>query len=293
MEKKTDNIIEIKNEEENKMDNAEKVEETNKIEITIKNQKNENGFEGKSETDEEKNKKFIPTTKNSSLNPELFSLSYISEYKCKLCGLIPSPETANEIICCGVLYCNECLQKLISTKEEKMECPICKSNDMKYRKIKDENKIFYKVLKNLNIKCPYKCEWEGIWSDLEKHLNECKFGVRYCKYKSIGCEFYDENKKVIEHELNNDKNHLEMAIKYIKDNNIVKKKVKFVLGDKVKASCHPHIMTYMTSWDWYCDGRKLPHGCYSINYSFGRDKPRYRCHQCDFDLCDKCIVKYV
>ena len=174
-----------------------------------------------------------------------------------------------------------------------MECPICKSNDIKYRNIKDKNKIFYKVLKNLNIKCPYKCEWKGIWSDLEKHLNECKYGMRYCKYNSIGCDFYDENKKVIEHELNNDKNHLEMAIKYIKDNNIVKKKVKFVLGDKVKASCHPHIMTYMTSLDWYCDGRKLPHGCYSINYSFGRDKPRYRCHQCDFDLCDKCIVKYV
>ena len=293
MEKKTDNSIEIKNEEKNKIDNAEKKEETNKIEINIENQKNENGVEGKSETDEEKNKKFIPTTKNSSLNPELFSLSYISEYKCKLCGLIPSPETANEIICCGILYCDECLQKLISTKDEKMECPICKSNDILHRKIKDGNKIFYKVLKNLNIKCPYKCEWKGIWSDLESHLNECKYGVRYCKYKSIGCEFYDENKKVIEHELNNDKNHLEMAIKYIKDNNIVKKKVKFVLGDKVKASCHPHLMTYMTSWSWNCDGRKLPHGCYSINYSFGRDKPRYRCHQCDFDLCDKCIVKYV
>ena len=293
MEKKTENIIEIKNDDKNKMDNPEKVEETNKTEITIENQKNENGVEDKSETNEEKNKKFIPTTKNSSLNQELFSLSYISEYKCKLCGLIPSPETANEIICCGILYCDECLQKLLSIKDEKMECPICKSNDILYRKIKDGNKIFYKVLKNLNIKCPYKCEWEGIWADLENHLNECKYGVRYCKYKSIGCEFYDDNKKVIEHELNNDKNHLEMALKYIKDNNIVKKKVKFVLGDKVKASCHPHIMTYMTSWYWNCDGRKLPHGCYSINYSFGKDKPRYRCVQCDFDLCDKCIVKYV
>ena len=56
MEKKTDNIIEIKNEEENKMNNAEKVEETNKTEITIENQKNENGVEGKIETDEDKNK---------------------------------------------------------------------------------------------------------------------------------------------------------------------------------------------------------------------------------------------
>ena len=75
MEKKKDNSIEIKNEEKNKIDNAEKIEKTNKTEITIENQKNENGVEDKSETNEEKNKKFIPTTKNSSLNQDLFSLS--------------------------------------------------------------------------------------------------------------------------------------------------------------------------------------------------------------------------
>ena len=293
MEKENDNIKEIKNEDKNKINNTEKMEETNKSEITSESKKNKNGVEGKNDINEENNKKFVPITKNSSLNPELFSLSYLSEYKCNLCGLIPSPETANEVVCCGVLFCDECLKKLLSANEEKKECPICKSNEMKYRKIKNENKIIYKILKNLNIKCPYKCEWKGIWSDLENHLNECKYGMRYCKYNSIGCQFYDENKKVIEHELNSDKAHLEMALKYIKDNNIVRKKVKFVLGDKVKASCHPHIMTYMTSWSWNCDGRKLPNGCYSINYSFPRDKPRYRCHQCDFDLCDKCIVKYV
>ena len=294
MRKESANFVEIKNEDKNKMNNVEKVKGINKIEMAIESKKNENKIEGKNGINEENNEKFIPITKNSSLNPELFSLSIISEYKCQLCGLIPSPETANEVICCGVLYCNECITKLIpKTKEEKMECLICKSNDMKYRKIKDENKIIYRIIKNLNIKCPYKCEWEGIWSDLDKHLNECKYGKRYCKYNSIGCEFFGENKKVIEHELNNDKNHLEMAIKFIKDNNIVKKKIKFVLGEKVKASCHPHVMTYMTSWDWYCDGRKLPKGCYSINYSFDKDKPRFRCPQCDFDLCDKCIVKYV
>ena len=37
-----------------------------------------------------------------------------------------------------------------------------------------------------------------------------------------------EYKNVIEHELNNDKNLLEIAINFIKVNNIVKKKIKFV-----------------------------------------------------------------
>ena len=112
-------LMEKNNEDNN---NNEKIEEIS-IKVIV-NKENENGSEENSKKINEN--KFIPITKNSSLNPELFSLSYISEYKCKLCGLIPSPETANEIICCGVLYCDECLQKLLSTKEKKMECPICK-----------------------------------------------------------------------------------------------------------------------------------------------------------------------
>ena len=266
-----------------KIDNEQKgkEKEINKIEIDNSDKNN---------VKKEEEKKVLVITKYSSLNPELFSLKYISEYKCQLCGLIPSPETANEIICCGILYCDECIKKIMVDKKE---CPICKSKDIKYRKIKDDNKVFYKTFKNLKIKCPYKCEWEGVWSDLDIHLNECKFSVRYCKYKLIGCEFVDDNKKVIEHELNNDKLHLELAIKFIKINNIEKKKINFVLGEKCMTSCHPHMMTYMTSLDWYCDGRKLEHGCYSIDYNFRADQPRFRCSQCDFDLCDKCIVNYV
>ena len=176
---------------------------------------------------------------------------------------------------------------------EKKECPYCKSPKLEYRIIKNDNKLFYKTFKNFKINCPYKCEWKGSWQDLNQHLNECMYGIRFCKYNSIGCDFYDENKKVIEHEQSEDKFHLEMALKYIKINNIVKKKIKFNIGEKCKTSVHPHIMTYMTSFSWNCDGRKLPHGCYSKDYSFNRDVPRFRCSLCDFDLCDKCVVNYV
>ena len=86
---------------------------------------------------------------------------------------------------------------------------------------------------------------------------------------------------------------MDLALKYIKDNKIEKKRANFILGEKIKVSCHPHIMTYMTSEDWICDGRKLPSGCYSEVNDFKYSQPRYRCPICDYDLCDKCVVKYI
>ena len=46
----------------------------------------------------------------------------------------------------------------------------------------------------------------------------CEKGYRQCKYKDIGCEYIDEKSKIIGHEKNNDKVHLELAMKYIQDN---------------------------------------------------------------------------
>ena len=244
--------------------------------------------EEKSRENDEKSKTSL--IKNFSLSPKLFSVSYISDYECIICGLIPSPETAFEKIDNGKLICEECHK---NRPEEKKDTPKNEENKIKYRKIKDENKVFYKFFKNLKLKCPNKCEWEGALCDLNKHLNICIYGSRYCKYITVGCEFFGENKRVIEHEKDNDKLHLEMAIKYIKINNITKKKLQFKLGEKCMTSVHSHEMTYMHSRNWYCDGRLLPKGCYSINYSFDRSQARFRCAQCDFDLCDKCIVKYL
>ena len=244
--------------------------------------------EEKSRENDEKSKTSL--IKNFSLSPKLFSVSYISDYECIICGLIPSPETAFEKIDNGKLICEECHK---NSPEEKKDTPKNEENKIKYRKIKDENKVFYKFFKNLKLKCPNKCEWEGALCDLNKHLNICIYGSRYCKYITVGCEFFGENKRVIEHEKDNDKLHLEMAMKYIKINNITKKKLQFKLGEKCMTSVHSHEMTYMHSRNWYCDGRLLPKGCYSINYSFDRSQARFRCAQCDFDLCDKCIVKYL
>ena len=134
---------------------------------------------------------------------------------------------------------------------------------MKIRSIKNDNKILYKTFENLLINCPNKCNWQGVWSSLEKHLNECKIGNRYCKYKSIGCNFFDDSKIVTEHEKMNDKYHLDLAMKFIKEKKILKKNVKFKIGQTCKISCHPHLLTYTKMGDWFCDGKDLKEGCFS------------------------------
>ena len=284
---------EIKNPETKETQNLNnEIKETNKNNIIkdeniIKDKEKEKGEEKEKEEEKEK---LIVITKYSSLNPDLFLDEYIKDYKCIKCGLIPSFEKAYEVICCGNLICQECLNKI---KEEKVGCSICNAEELKTRDIKKENKIFYKSFKSLIIKCPYKCDWEGMWVDLEAHLYECKFSYRECKYKLIGCEFVDENNKIKDHESSNDKYHLFLALEFIKDKKIVKKKIKFELGETCKTICHPHIMTYMKSMSWRCDGRKLENGCYSREIYFSSDVARFRCRDCDFDLCDKCIVHYI
>ena len=182
----------------------------------INNQNEEN----KEKNQKKENIKLI-ITKDSSLDSNLFLLPEISDYRCIICENIPNPEIAYEAICCGILFCKECIMKWIS---QNPKCPICKKNlknDSKFiRNIKDFNKIFYKTLKKFAIKCPYECNWKGAWEDLENHLNVCEKGFRECKYKDIGCEYVDEKNKIIEHEKNNDKLHLETAMKFIKENQV-------------------------------------------------------------------------
>ena len=127
--------------------------------------------------------------KDSSLDANLFLLPEIEDYRCIICENIPNPENAYEVICCGILFCKECLIKWIS---QKPKCPICnkalRNNDDFVRNIKQNNKIFYRTLRKFVIKCPYGCEWSSEWEDLENHLKECTKGVRECKYKYIECK---------------------------------------------------------------------------------------------------------
>ena len=186
--------------------------EAQNVEIEIQGNNNENKSKENS----------IPMqliTKESSLDSNLFINSQISDYRCVICENIPSPENAYEAVCCPILFCKNCLTRWIY---QKPRCPLCKKImrfEEKYvRSIKDGNKIFYKMFQKFKIKCPYGCDWVGIWGDLENHLLSCDKGVRECKFKYIGCEYINEKVKIEEHEKNNDKLHLDLAMKFIKYN---------------------------------------------------------------------------
>lgn len=68
-----------------------------------------------------------------------------------------------------------------------------------------------------------------------------------------------------------------------------KKQVKFYV------KTHPHGLE-LTFKDrgWTCDGHKNSAGCKSGNYTFSYtdQKLRYRCGQCDYDICGNCLQYY-
>ena len=268
-------------------------EDNNSLEDkSIKDENNNNNIKNK-KIKNNPNNKIIPITKFSSLDPSLFSNEFITDYKCISCGLIPSYETAEESICCGYLFCEKCKN---NWEKKKKGCPKCSisASKLEFRNIKNNNKIFYKSLKNFIIKCPYNCPWIGSWSDLESHLFKCDLSFRYCIYKMIGCEVVDESKKVKEHEELNNHMHLELALKFIKDKNIIKKQLQFELGEKCMTNCHVHPLTYCINREssWICDGDRLELGCENSSSILSRETPRYRCNICNFDLCESCIKKY-
>ena len=163
-DKKSDDVeIEIDLDSPKDTDDKNKNKEQNKVKNNIIIIEDEEFIEEQREKEKfDEVKKIVLITKYSSLEPDLFLNEFILDYKCISCGLIPSYEKAYETMCCGYLICKDCLKKL---NEGKKGCPFCNIGELKTREIKKENKIFYKSFKSLIIKCPYKCDWKGMWID--------------------------------------------------------------------------------------------------------------------------------
>ena len=143
----------------------------------------------------------------------------------------------------------------------------------------------------LKLKCPYNCEWKGSFAQLDNHFKECNSKMYQCKYNKLGCNFVDKKDKCKEHEKSNDEEHFKIALEYFDKNAYLNKKIRFDLNQVCKVSCHPHPLTFVGSGAWGCDGRKLEGGCLSPNPHF-KVIYRFRCIDCDFDLCPYCILKY-
>ena len=197
----------------------------------------------------------------SAIAPDILdSLSQIGidDYICCICLLIPYPETALEEENCGNLFCKACIN---SWMKKSNSCPICKSV-ISTRVIKDKNKIVYRHLINLVITCQEEnCNWKGVCKEYFEHLKS------------------SHNKKIVDNS----------SSKIIPLN--------FELYKYYKATTHEHPLKYLdTTMDnkWICDAAQLNGGCLSGSNENNKSKnfKRFRCMQCDYDLCEKCLIKY-
>ena len=164
--------------------------------------------------------------KYSSLEPDYLdeeSKKNIEDYICCICQLIPNYNSALEEINCGHLFCGDCLTKWLK-KDNK--CPFCKAK-VATRKVEKDNKIAYRFLINLIVKCQEeKCNWKGPWNELDNHLKK----------------------------------------EHFKNKNDINKNVLFAEGECYKSTIHNHKLQYLgkTSNLWKCDGTKFGIYIYKI-----------------------------
>jgi len=69
------------------------------------------------------------------------------------------------------------------------------------------------------------------------------------------------------------------------------------VGEEYKASVHRHPLKYVEKEGWVCNGMSISGGCKSKFTPSGRFKQtkgerRFRCSDCDYDLCVKCLEAY-
>ena len=171
----------------------------------------------------------------------------IEDYICCICQLIPNYHTAVEEKNCGHLFCLDCLTKW---KKKNSQCPFCKSN-FSTRNIERENKLVYRFLINLIVKCQKEnCKWKGPWNELGHHIKK-------------------------EHKDNNINEDLIFIKNQFYKSKIHKHELQF-LGK--------------TQMNWKCDGEKYDI-CKSCIVDENNDEEigQFNCKECNFNLCEKCM----
>lgn len=195
---------------------------------------------------------------NITLDPDFLdesSRNNIEDYICCICQLIPYSDTAIEEENCGHLFCYICINEWL---QKSQNCPFCKET-ITQRSVKNKNKLVYRHLINLIVLCQEDdCKWKGTLKEYYEHL----------------------------------KTHNNY---YFKNNNNI---ISFELYKYYKATIHEHPLKFLDltmSNGWGCNGRYLPSKCLSGITGFGQSKEikRFRCMQCNFDLCELCMKEYL
>ena len=127
----------------------------------------------------------VRITRSWSINKEDFqeSLEFVEEppedFKCPVClSVVKEPHLTE---CCGHLFCQKCIDRVIKYKRP---CPLCKEAD--FHTMLDKRTLReLRELKVLCVRSKHGCRWEGTVNDLQRHLySDCKFEYAMC---SNGC----------------------------------------------------------------------------------------------------------
>ena len=75
-------------------------------------------------------------------------------------------------------------------------------------------------------------------------------------------------------------------------------KIIYEINKHYKTKVHPHSLVCLGKSEvdnWLCDGKNLVGGCLSGITGFFQTKgvERFRCKECDFDLCRYCMYSYL
>ena len=59
------------------------------------------------------------------------------------------------------------------------------------------------------------CGWQGSVGTLDKHMATCEFECVPCKYQYVGCDVKMMRKDIAQHEEEDDKKHLHLALQSV------------------------------------------------------------------------------
>ena len=182
---------------------------------------------------------------------------------CSICnGIVVSPVQCLE---CENCFCELCIEKWKEKSEN--SCPFrCKNPKFK------SSRLIKNILSNIKFKCQNGCNQEIPYLELEDHYAEkCPNLITDYKekYFELKNKYLDLEKKYneLEKQLNN--------YKHVNINNI---------NNNFKSIYHRHNLIDYTNDDssWSCD--------ICENDYKAKTERRFRCDNCDFDICIKCRI---
>eukprot|EP01084_Bolivina_argentea_P099993 179647_1 len=87
--------------------------------------------------------------------------------ECPICCDIAT--NAVESVCCNKIFCSQCITEMKESNGVNVECPLCRNKDMKTK----ESVLARRMIMELTIDCPNKCDSKIIKTKLKDHLKMC------------------------------------------------------------------------------------------------------------------------